>query len=184
MGLLDKLLGGKKNFSSILTDTQNELFALYNQNNPTDAQKMKASVYLCISGIAILNDIGGGAVHSVIDRLVEETKELTKNLSMRVGDLSNNREQLEKILQGFPKGLDISESTTVNGLAGFEALYFSIGEELMKDILNHSSGPMGTPGYAAIVVTDGVFGEGKSAEKFMEVSMLVLNFTNELVEAI
>ena len=144
----------------------------------------KASVYLCISGIAILNDLGGGQLRNAIDNLVNETRELTKPLKMRVGELANDAEQLERIISDFPNDIQITESTTVNGLAAFEALYFSLGQDLMNDILSHNQGPMGTPGYAAIVVADGIFGEGKARDKYMEVSMELLNFTKELAEAI
>jgi len=185
MGLLNILLGGKKSISSLLVGTQNNIFNIYGVAHPSDSQKMKASVYLCISGIAILNDVGGGGtLKHVIEKLVEDTKELTKPLSMRVGELSNNTEQLEKILADFPKDTQITEATRVNGLAAFEALYFALGEELMNDMLNHSAGPMGTTGYAAIVVADGIFGEGKAKEHFMEVSMELMNFTKGLIEVI
>ncbi len=70
----------------------------------------------------------------------------------------------------------------VGGFIGL--LYFSMGEELMNDILAHAGGPMGASGYASIVVVDGIFGEGKSQEHFMEASMELLNFTKELSEVI
>jgi len=184
MSFFKKVFGGKKSITSVLLSTQSKLFDIYGVNHPTDAQKMKASVYLCISGIAILNDLGGGQLRHAIDNLVNETRELTKPLKMRVGELANNAEQLEKIISDFPNEIQITESTTVNGLAAFEALYFSMVQELMTDILSHNKVPMGTPGYAAIVVADRVFGEGKAREKFMEVSMEMLNFTKELAEAI
>lgn len=184
MSFLKKVFGGKKSIYSVLVSTQNKIFSIYSVAYPTDAQKMKASVYLCISGIAILNDLGGGGLRHALDKLVEEAKELTKPLKMRVGELSNSDEQLKRILSDFPKDLQITEATTVNGLAAFEALYFSMGEELMNDILSHNQGPMGVPGYAAIVVANGIFGEGKAKENFMEVSMELLSFTKELIEAI
>lgn len=184
VSFLKKFFGGKKSFASVLVSTQNKIFSIYGVTQPSDAQKMKASFYLCISGIAILNDLGGGRLRDVIDMLVEETKELTKPLRMRVGELSNGADQLKKIISDFPNELHITESTTVNGLAAFEALYFSMGEELMNDILRHNKGPLGTPGYAAIVVADGIFGEGKARQNFMEVSMELVSFTKELADVI
>ena len=184
MSFFKKVFGGKKGITSVLLSTQNKIFDIYSVANPTDAQKMKASVYLCISGIAILNDLGGGQLRHAIDNLVNETRELTKPLRMRVGELANNVEQLEKIISDFPGDIQITGSTTVNGLAAFEAMYFSMGQDLMNDILTHNQGPMGTPGYAAIIVADGIFGDGKSKDKFMEVSMVLLDFTKALTEAI
>ena len=184
MGLFGGIFGGKKTIVSVLTNTQNNIFSLYGVSQPTDAQKMKASVYLCISGMAILNDLGGGRLQHAIDALVKETRELTKPYSMRVDELSNNDEQLKKILSDFPQEAQVIGTTRVNGLGAFEALYFSMGKELMNDILAHTGGPMGAPGYASVVVVDGIFGEGKSKEHFMEASMELLNFTKELSKVI
>jgi hypothetical protein len=184
MGLLRKVFGGKKSVTSVMLDTQKRIFDIYSVAHPTDAQKVKASVYLCISGIAILNHFGDGKLRYAIDNLVNEARELTKPLRIRIGELANNAEELERIVSDFPHGIEINESTTVNGLAAFEAMYFSTGQDLMNDILCHSKGPLGVPGYAAIVVADGIFGEGKSKEKFMEVSMELVNFTKEIVKAI
>ena len=78
----------------------------------------------------------------------------------------------------------MNESTMLNGLAAFEALYFVKGKKLMKDILNHRDGEFGVPGYATIVVADGIFGKGTSIEKFVEVLMRLNVFAEELSEAI
>jgi hypothetical protein len=145
---------------------------------------MKASVYICIAGIAILNDFGAGRpLRDLIDKLVVGTKDMTKPLSMLVGELANSKEELNEILADFPKELQISESTRVNGLAGFEALYFTKVEKMMKDILSHKDGPFGTPGYASIAVVTGIFGSSKP-EYFMSISMRILAFAKELSEAI
>ena len=166
--IFKKAFGGKKSFSSVLTDSQNRIFYLCNVHHPTDAQKMKVSFYLCVFGMAMLNDLGGEYLCDAIDKLVEETKELTKPLRMRVGELANNAEQLEMIMSYFPSEWKITESTTVNGLAAFEAMYFSMGQGLMTHMISHNRGPRGEPGYtaldAAILVADGIFGEGKSRE--------------------
>lgn len=184
MSFFKKVFGREKNITSAMLSTQNKIFEIYSVAHPSDAQKMKASVYLCISGIAILNNLGGGQLKYAIDNLVNETKEITKPLRMRVGELANNQEQLEKILSDFSRQAQVTESTPVNGLAAFEAMYFSMGQDLVNDILAHKQGPMGATGYAAIVVADGIFGEGKARERFMEMSMELANFTEKLVESI
>ena len=185
MGLISKVFGKKKSISEILVNTQSNIFKTYGVAKPTDAQKMKASVYICIAGISIFNDIGGRMLSHAIDKIVEDTRELTKSLSMRVGELSNDKEELEELLSYFlTRQLQTNDSTVINGMGGFEALYFTKVEKLMVDILSHNSGPLGTTGYAAIVVADGIFGKGMSEKHFMEVSMQLLNFRNELIEAI
>src|SRR6266404_1503549 len=184
MSFLNNFFPKKKTILSIVESAQRDIFTIYGVAKPTDAQKMKASVYICIAGIAILNDFRGGKpLRDLIDRLVVGTKDLTKPLSMLVGELANSKEELDEILTDFPKELRMSESTRVNGLAGFEALYFTKVEKTMNDILSHKDGPFGTPGYASIVVTNGIFGSSKP-ENFMPASMRILNFAKELSEAI
>src|ERR1700730_4142189 len=118
--MLNNLFRRKKTIPSIVESTQRDIFTIYGVAKPTDAQKMKASVYICIAGIAILNDFGAGRpLRDLIDKLVVGTKDMTKPLSMLVGELANSKEELNEILADFPKELQISESTRVNGLAGF-----------------------------------------------------------------
>jgi hypothetical protein len=178
MGFLNKLFGGKKTTASILVNTQNNIFNIYSVSKPTDAQKMKASVYLCVAGIAVLNNLGDVRLRYIIDKLVDESRELTKLLSMRVKELSSNKEDLEKILAAFPKQAQVDESTIVNGLAAFEALYSAKAEKLMKDILSRTLVP--PVNSAAFVVSEELFGKSKS-ENFLEMVFQFQNFIEELI---
>ena len=72
----------------------------------------------------------------------------------------------------------------VNGLAAFEALYFTRVESTVNRILHGNQGPLGTPGIAAIVVSEGIFGKGKTEENFMGISFQLINFTSELSKAV
>lgn len=184
MGFFGKLIGRRKDFATLMTETQSELFKLYGVLNPSDAQKMKASVYICLAGISIVNDIGDPRLSGLIDRLVEETKEFAKAFRMRVGELANDRDEMEEILADFPPELEVNGSTTVNGLAAFDALYQTKVERVVNDILSHGGGPFGTPGYAAIVVADGIFGAGRSKEHFVDVSTHLLKFMEQLPSAV
>ena len=89
----------------------------------------------------------------------------------------------KRVLSQFPAELNVSLTTVVNGLGAYEAYYFSEAQRLMQDILARSDGPFGCTGYAAIVVADGVFGEGASAEKFMVLPMVMTEFARGLIEA-
>ncbi|WKJ89105.1 hypothetical protein QZJ86_13865 [Methylomonas montana] len=189
MGFLNNLFGGKKSISSVLVNTQKKLFRIYNISNPSDAQKMKASVYLCITGIASFNELGNNKPElrphllPLIDNLVQEAKELTKSLSIRVKDITNDNEELKGMLDFFPRHIPINESTNLNGLAAFEALYNSKVTNLIDEILNHTRGPFGSTGYAAIIVADGIFGKGASEDYFIDVAKELEKFTLELCEA-
>jgi hypothetical protein len=186
MGILNNIFGKKKTFAGAIERTQGNIFPLYRVAEPTDAQKMRASFRLCVAGMAILNECGAATKRpDLIDRLVEETKELTKPLSMPLGELAINDIELEIMLAEFHEVPGINKNTILNGLAAMDAMYFSQGEILMNDILDHRDGPFGgTAAYASIVIGDRIFGPGKSTDHFLELSEAVIAFAKELGEAI
>ena len=184
MEFLNTFFRRKKSVSSAIAGAQNGMFKAYGVDRPTDAQKLKATFYLCIAGMAIMNHYSGGVLRGAINNIAEEAKDITKTLQMHIGDIANDQADLTEILSDIPDTFEITGSTTVNGLAAFEALYFTKGERLIKDILGHTRGDFGISGYAAIVVSDGIFGKGKSKEHFMKLSNIFLDFTKELSEAI
>jgi hypothetical protein len=179
-GAADNRDSSRQNVGALLTDTVAAIFSIYGVSDPTDAQKMKAYFYLCAAAMAIVNDSAGGGLQQLFDHLLDETKELTKSLSMRIDELSSDSGDLRELLAAFPRQLQLTGSTTVNGLAALDALCHTKLEAIATDILNHTGGPFGAAGYAAIVVIDGAIGKGKSIEHFPEVSMLFLAFTREL----
>lgn len=186
MGLINKIFGRKKSIVEIIVDTQSNIFKTYEITKPTDAQKMKAFAYISIAGTAICKDIGGRMLSHAAQKMIEDTSELTKSLSMRVGELSNDKEELEELLSYFftHHQRQINDSAVINGMEGFEALYCTKVEKLVADILRYNSGSLGATGGAAIVVADGIFGKGMSEKHSWEVSMHLHNFRKELIEAI
>ena len=184
MSFLSKFFGKQKGFSSVLVNMQDSLFRIYGVRSPSDAQKMKAAVLLCITALAILNDLAGVKARLIIDRIVNDTKDFTKPLSMNVEELAKDEAELAKLLAVFPNEVQVTGSTSINGLAGFEALYFGIGEELMNDMLAHSEGLDGVLGYATISVVDGIFGAGESNNHYMEIRMEFHNFMQQLTNVI
>lgn len=183
MGFLRSVFGTKKSYSTVLLESRNRIFDLYGVTHPTDAQHIKASFYLCIAGVAIINDATRGQLRGLIDKLVEQSKKSTSLLQAKVGDLANNEEELAKIISDFPAELKVKGSTLTNGLAGFEAMYFSIGVDMIPDILNHSGGVTGVPGYAAIVVGYGIFGEDDDRANHAVLGMELMRFAKEFSEA-
>ncbi|MGH8277979.1 MAG: hypothetical protein ACRETQ_00205 [Gammaproteobacteria bacterium] len=173
----------KKRVRSMIAGAQAEIFRAYGVLNPPNAQKMKAYVYICIAGIGILNGIGGEGLRDVISKIVWETKELAKSLqSVRVENLANDRKELEDILTDFPEG--VVAATTVNGLAAFDALYRTKVKRLVIDNSNQTGNKWLMPGYAAIVVGDGIFGEGKYGDHYVELEMAVNKFMRALATLI
>ena len=192
MGFFNNLFGSstKKTISAVITNTQDNIFKIYRVRNPSDALKMKASVYLCISGIASINEVqiknhkwSASVMKMIIDKIVNDSRKLTEPLSTKVSDLANNEEDLKLILSFFP--IPIPENTILNGLAAFEALYLSKVEPIMESMYERRGGdPAGLIRYRALVVQDGIFGADQSSEHFMEMCMEMGKFELKLVQAL
>lgn len=149
----------------------------------TNANKLKATVYLCIAQIACLHIVSNGATASFIDAMVEDVKKSILELKMKVKDLAITDTELKKILSDFPPQAKVDGETTINGLAAFEAIYFQYVEELMNEITNHTGGPMGAHGFASIKILEALRGEDKAQDKMIEVSMLISQMTGEVIKA-
>ena len=193
MGFFNNLFGSdtKKSISAVITTTQNNIFKIYRVRNPSDALKMKASVYLCISGIASINEVqmssknhklSSSVMKMIIDKIVNDSRKLTEPLSTKVSYLANNEEDLKLILACFPT--PISKNAIINGLAAFDALYLSKAESLIESINERRGDPVGSIRYTALVVQDGVFGGDQSSEHFMEMCVEMGKFGLKLVEAL
>jgi hypothetical protein len=101
MSIISSLLGRKITVKSVLADTQKEIFVLYGVAKPSDAQKLKASVYLSIAASAMLSDFGGARVKGLIDRVAKESAELTKPLVCWSGTLRTTVRNYKKFWQPF-----------------------------------------------------------------------------------
>jgi hypothetical protein len=175
-------LFGKKRINDVIVETYSSIFNIHGITNPTDAQKMKASFYLCIAGMAMINDaLGGQRAPAQIDNLLRQTKTLSNDLMFRICDISNNESDLGDLLSEFPPEIKADGQTRVNGLAGFEALYFTKGQSLMLEIMNKQGGPFGLAGYAAVIVVDGIFGKGRSIEKMMDNVLIISNYQKNIL---
>jgi hypothetical protein len=90
-------------------------------------------------------------------------------------------------VDSFPKHIPIAESVDVHvvGSLAFEALYNTIGEELMGDIITCQPwGPLGIHGYMATTIKKGIFGEQTSSDYLMEMSTEISRFLNDLIKVI
>ena len=133
--------------------------------------------------MAIFNSLAPGRLTSAIDRLVDEAKDLSKPLMVKVKDLACSDEQLTSIISEFPAELRVETSTNVNGLAAFEAMYFSIAREVMGSMLAKENESVGVILTATMVVMVGVFGDDNTENHFLAVSQEMLRFAQELSEA-
>ena len=149
-----------------------------------DAQILVSSTYLCLIGTAILNITGDQRLLPYINRLVNETRGIVKGLSLRVGEMSKDPEVLSSYLSGFLSEASIDEKTNINGLAGFEAVYISCGEQVMQRIIENRDGPTGPVDHASFVSIDALFGKGSLKEYFFEILECFSKYVKQFSKAL
>ncbi len=184
MGFLNKVFGRQNDIASTLVNVQNNIFNIYGIQKPTDAQKVKASVYICIASMAIFNIVrNDDSKFLLINKLVEASGDLTKPLHLRVWDLANSEDELQELLSSFPEHIKVEESTILNGLAAFEALYSTKGERLMTTILTLSRTGSDITNdvvdYASMVVANELFRDIEPSRRLMDISLQFMKFVME-----
>jgi hypothetical protein len=103
-------------------------------------------------------------------------------LSFRINEITADEGDLEEIFSMMPPDMDGDTSIKINGGVAFPALFNSKGPELMREIKDKSTGPMGPTGYASIVVGDLMLGREKSKPYFMQVSLILNEMTQKLLK--
>lgn len=150
----------------------------------TNVNKLKATVYLCIVQMACLHVVSNGGTAIFMDSMLDDVKDSILELKVKVKDLVSPGVKLKKLLNGFPSEFKINGDTTINGLMAFEAIYSQDVQELMKEITNHSGGPMGVHGYGAIKFLEAMRGEDDGEENLTEVLVLLQQMTAKVIEAL
>jgi hypothetical protein len=99
-----------------------------------------------------------------------------------LNEITADEADLEEIFSMMPPDMDGDTSIKINGGVAFPALFNSKGPELMREIKDKSTGPMGPTGYASIVVGDLMLGREKSKPYFMQVSLILNEMTQKLLK--
>jgi hypothetical protein len=167
-------------FSSYVT-----LILKYTNMPNTDANRLKATVYLCFAQMACLHVLSKGATAVFMDAMVEDVKKSTLSLKMKVKDLAKSQVELKNILSEFPQQAEVDGDTTVNGLAAFEAIYFQYVKAVVTDIASNTDGPMGANGYATVKLLEALKGKGNPnvVDGMVEVSVMMSDMTGEVIKA-
>jgi len=175
--------GDKEESSSDVFENYANLILQKSNVKNTDANLLKATVYLCFAQISCLNFATQGKSSVFIDNMVEDAKNSILKLKMRVKELAQSDDELERILSNFPAEADVDGDTNINGLAAWNAIYFTYVEEVVLEISNKSKGPLGPYGYAAIKVLEALRGKGQGKDDFMDVSFLITEMTGKVIKS-
>ena len=185
MGILSSIFGSsnKTSIGDIYANYSSDI--LNTVNIPiNDANKLKATVYLLFAQLAAIHVVTKGSYQRYMDGMVEEVKNSLKPLTMYVGELAINDEELNYILSEFPREANVDKDTKINGLAGYTGLYFPFVSDVVTDIGKHTGGPMGVHGYAAIRVLEGLRGKGNGKDGMIEVALKLTEMTNVLLKSL
>lgn len=180
MGLFNSLFGGKKDISHCIIECRENILKAYGIGSPTDAQLFNATMGIAIASVGMLNEIGGGRLSDLIDKVTDEASSLVANLSFRIEEITNNEEEIDFIISEFPPFAEATKKLRTNGGAVFPILFNSKGPALVREIAEHSGGPMGSAGYAAIIVGDLTVGRDDAKDGFMLVSAALMQFLKEI----
>jgi hypothetical protein len=150
----------------------------------SDASILKASAYLMFAHLGVIHVLTKGVFRQQMEEMIEEVRDSVKPLSMMAGELGASPEDLRRILAEFPTEAEVDETTIVNGLAGFNGIYFAYVGEAITSISTHTGGPMGIHGYAAIRVLEGIRGKGNGGEGMIEVALKLTEMTSDLIQTI
>ena len=113
----------------------------------------------------------------------EDVKIKCQSLRKDSSEATSN-EELRKILDEFPKEAEVDKDTKINGLAGFNGIYFQFVSDVVTDIGTHTGGPMGVHGYAAIRVLEGLRGKGNGKDGMIEVALKLTQMTDDLIHTL
>lgn len=184
MGILSSLFGKTEtlNNADVFKKYAKELLVIAKVQQ-TNANILKATVYLCFCQLACIHAIAKGKAAVFMDAMVDDAKKSVLDFQVKVGDLARSEAELEKILQDFPAAASVDQNTRINGLAAFEAIYFAFVEEIVSLISEKSGGPMGPHGYSAIVFLEALRGPGNGKDGFIEVSMKLTEMTGLVIKA-
>lgn len=168
-----------KSYFDLFNDFSLKILDLANVEQ-TEANKLKAIAYIYIAQVAILHVISKGKTNVFVDAMVSEAVDTIASIKVKIKDLANDKNELKELLKFFPPAAKLSGNATIEGKAGFNAICTQFGKDLTFDIANHTDGPLGVHGYAAIVVLEGLRGEGNGVDGIIEVSSMLLEMTGEI----
>jgi hypothetical protein len=182
MGLFGTLFKREKSYEELIYECKEKILNAYAIDSPTQAQQFRTILAIAIAFTGILNDIGEGRLSRVIDELTDTARSMTTNLRFTIEEVAADESEVKLIIAEMPPMANATRSLKTNGLPVFEILFHSLGPGLVEDIMTKTGGPLGSTGYATVVVGDLVVGREKSKDGFMTVSMHLLETVKEFVK--
>lgn len=178
MGILSTIFGTKDSIREIFEEAERNIFQIYKAGRPTNAEKIKSAVYLCVSGIALIDrfspktDRGKEIDRAFFYRIISEARDSISDINVRLFELAENDKDIKMILSHCKYSANTSTSITLSGNDAFDALFYDKAQHFVQPIVQYNIGPAGPAGYAAKLYAKEIFGS----------DMYLAEITNELIQ--
>jgi len=183
MSFLKNLFSPDKDYKDLILEFRSEIFEAYSIKDPTNAQYFNATLAIAIAFTGLLNHFGQGNLNHKIDKIVDAADLILGNLTFKIEEIALDEDEIQLILSEMPSFTNPTRKLSTNGTALFPILYNSRCLKYVQDILEHTSGPLGAPGYASIVIGNMVVGPEDSKDGFMQVSMQTMKMLQEIIKS-
>lgn len=141
---------------------EKEVFQSWGVSRPSDAQKLRLRLAFVSCAVAIVHRSAGDAGAHVIRKIQEDVVQSSREFSVVISDLfdveipSHSIDfSMEDFIEAVDQpGLGVGAKTKINGLAAIDGLFVAFGQDGASWVHDHSSGPFGPNGAAALFMHD------------------------------
>lgn len=183
MGILSALFGTKDSIREIFDETERNIFQICKAVRPTNSEKIKSAVYLCVSGIALIErfspktDRGKEIDREFFNRIIAEARDSISDINVKLFDLAENDKDKKIILSHCKLSVNTSNNVNLSGNDAFNALFFDKAQYFVQPIVQYDIRPAGPAGYAAKLYAQEVFG----SDMYLT-DMYLAEITNEIIQ--
>ena len=148
-------------------------------STPALSIRFRTAFALALCGV--LNEMGGDRFRRAIDKLFTDVRDSIRRQTADLKTLSQTPSELEQLLKYFPIEVRDGQNFRVDGATFFDAYSRAFGQALVEEIVDKSSGPFGSLGYAMSIIARSTFPEDKQKSAGGTLVMLGPHVMKELL---
>lgn len=145
-----------------IQEFERQAFNAWRVTKTTPAHLLRLRLAFGSSTVAIAHDVAGDDGRVVVEPILAELKNDSRDLAVTCGELFDvdvPEHSIDFSMTRFlavidPQRIGINRQTKLNGLAAMEGLFSSFGQEAADWVDDHRDGPFGSTGAAALFMHD------------------------------
>lgn len=184
MSLFGKIFGSKKSPEQVLEEAKTKFLRIYGISAPTQEAELKTIVGLTIATIGMLNELGQGRLNHAIDQFSEAGRSLAQRLRVRLDEVLDGDDEQNALIALIPHDSSSRAVISVDGGSAFAVIFNMRGPRLVEAICQSSNGPLGSPGYAAVVLGDMVVGRERATGSFISATGAMAELLDEAIKSV